>query len=99
MELVKKLETIVARLHQVQDHLAQMEEQLAALQLENDALQSTLHERERSLQELQDKLERAPQRGAEAREGVQPEEDTDIRQQILHYLSEIDQCIEWLSKQ
>ena len=99
MELVKKLETIVARLHQVQERLIHMEEQQAMLRRENNALKTALAEQEDQVRELQDRLERAPQRGVDMREGVQPEVDTDIRQQILHYLSEIDKCIDWLSKQ
>lgn len=99
MELAKKLESIVTRLRLVQDRLAELEARNQELLQENTALKTALARREKTVPALQNKLETAPRGRNEAADGVPPELDTDIRQQIMHYLSEIDKCIEWLSRQ
>lgn len=99
MELTKKLEQITAKLRRVGEKMAGLEQANTHLLAENQQLKDELAQRTSDATALQDKLERIQQRNTEVAEGVRPELNREIRQQIDHYLTEIDQCIEWLKQQ
>ena len=99
MELTKKLEQITAKLRRVGEKIANLEQANANLLAENEQLKNELAQRNTDAKALQDKLERIQLRSTEVEEGVRPELNREIRQQIDQYLTEIDQCIEWLKQQ
>lgn len=99
MELTKKLEQITAKLRRVAEKMADLEQANTSLLAENEQLKNELAQRTTDAKALQDKLERIQLKSAEVEEGVRPELNREIRQQIDHYLTEIDQCIEWLKQQ
>ncbi len=99
MELSKKLEEIAIKLRRVREKVDHLEEENGSLRTENEQLKTELTQRTDEAKALQDKLERARRKSKSGSEGAQPELDQEIRQQIDHYISEIDQCIDWLKQQ
>lgn len=100
MQLSEKLEFITEKLLRVQQKLKALEQDNASLMADNKRLIVEL----RSIQNEKtvankNILEHAEQDKEEKKEGTRAALDQDIHQQIDHYLSEIDHCIEWLRQQ
>jgi len=100
MRLSEKLEHIVGKLQNLQRKLERLEKDKANLQAENDKLKTGLQ----ALQTSKDAavyniLEHVEKEEQGKEEETRAALDQDIRQQIDHYLSEIDRCIEWLREQ
>lgn len=71
-----------------------------ALRTANEALEQKLYAMEERLAAVKHNFsEHAPAKVEEQQAGIRAVLDQDIRQQIDHYLSEIDQCIDWLRQQ
>lgn len=100
MELFEKLQQLTEKLHRLQQKLQGLEENNISLEAENKQLktelQSLQNEKEVAVNNI---LEHAQQGEKEEKEGKRAVLDQDIHQQIDHYLSEIDNCIEWLRQQ
>ncbi len=100
MRLSEKLENIVEKLQNLQRKLQELEQDKANLKAENNKLKTGLQalqtSKDAAVHNILEHVEKEEQ-GKE--EGKRAALNQDIRQQIDHYLSEIDQCIEWLREQ
>ena len=100
MRLSKKLEQVAGKLQHLQLKLQELEQDKVSLQEENEKLKLKLQVLPKSKTvAIHNILEHAEREGEEKSEGTRAVLDQDIRQQIDHYLSEIDHCIEWLREQ
>lgn len=100
MELSNRLQSIVQKLEDLQQKTQVLADENAELRAVNQTLKQQL----KSQQDAVDKAghnisEHAPVSKEKQQEGVRAALDQDIRQQIDHYLKEIDKCIEWLGQQ
>lgn len=92
------MDQIEVKLRQLGSKLDNLSEQNKGLRQENEQLKAERDRQSGTLAALQDKLERSQQTLTKRDEGNEPPGD-DLRQQIDHYLREIDKCIGWLSRQ
>ena len=100
MGLSEKLDHIVGQLQNLQHKLQDLEQDKANLQAENNKLKIGLQALQTSKNAaVHNILEHVEKEDKGKEEGTRAALDQDIRQQIDHYLSEIDQCIEWLREQ
>jgi regulator of replication initiation timing len=95
--------TLSERVHGMAQKLQTVAEHLQTLRAENSALQQTNRELNDRLAAAATALEKAhaakPEDAGQKRQGVdapQPEPDEKLREQIEHYIAEIDKCIDWL---
>lgn len=100
MDSSKRLSTIVEKLERLQQKVQQLNSENEDLRAVNKTLSHRLQQwqKEQVVAE-QNILEHAPAETVKQQRGVQATSNQDIRQQIDHYLSEIDKCIEWLREQ
>jgi regulator of replication initiation timing len=100
MEISNRLQAIVEKLQQLQQNTQALTAENARLRATNDTLEKQLHAREQQQAAAYHNFsEHAPVESEEQQQDVRAVLDQDIRQQIDHYLSEIDKCIEWLKQQ
>ena len=100
MELSTRLQEVVVKLERLQRKLQTVEAENDRLRAEKKALQQQLDARPKAADPAQQNIsERAPRGKNTEQKGVRAALDQDIRQQIDHYLKEIDKCIEWLGQQ
>jgi len=100
MELSTRLQQVVRRLEDVQVKLHALEAENQQLRVENNALKNQLEQQAKAAEPTEQNIsEHAPQQKEMEQKGVRAASDQDIRQQIDHYLKEIDKCIEWLGQQ
>ncbi len=98
MDLSKRLDSIELKIRQLAsklDRLTQENEQLLA---ENHQLKTDLDRQQGLVSALKDKLERTQREMDERRYEADEPDRASIRQQIDHYLREIDKCIDWLEQ-
>ncbi|MEM1216387.1 MAG: hypothetical protein AAGJ82_11915 [Bacteroidota bacterium] len=100
MNTIKRLQQITSRLHEVRDKMLRIEAENARLRAANTDLEEQLTASADALATARNNiLEHAPATEEQEQQGVLATTDHDIRQQIDHYLSEIDKCMEWLRQQ
>lgn len=99
MELSKRLQQVVQRLESLHEKVKVLEAENSQLRAANNALQHQLDAKPSAAPVGQNISERAPRNKDTKQKGVRAALDQDIRQQIDHYLKEIDKCIEWLGQQ
>lgn len=100
MELSTRLHEVVRKLESLQRKLQAIETENNQLRAENKALKQQLEEQPQAAAPAEENIsERAPRGKSTEQKGVRAALDQDIRQQIDHYLKEIDKCIEWLGQQ
>lgn len=100
MRLSEKLEQVAGKLQHLQRKLQDIEQDNASLKAENEKLKLGLQVLpESKTAAIHNILEHAEKEKKEKSEEKRAVLDQDIRQQIDHYLSEIDHCIEWLREQ
>lgn len=100
MELSTRLQEVVRKLESLRTKLQAIEAENDQLRAENKALKQQLETQPSAAEPAEENIsERAPQGKKTEQKGVRAALDQDIRQQIDHYLKEIDKCIEWLGQQ
>ena len=99
MELSTRLQQVVQRLESLHEKVKTLEAENNQLRAENKALKHQLDAKPSAAPVGQNISERAPRNKDTKQKGVRAALDQDIRQQIDHYLKEIDKCIEWLGQQ
>lgn len=100
MNTTQRLQQIAVRLREVHDKMLRIEAENARLRAANTELEERLKESVEALTKAKHNiLEHAPATEEGQNSDVRAAMDQDIRQQIDHYLSEIDKCIEWLREQ
>ena len=100
MELNSRLQDIVRRLEELQRRQVKLIAENDRLRAENHTLNQRLEARRDVVDPTEPNIsEHVPMSEQKQRENVRATLDQDIRQQIDHYLSEIDKCIEWLGRQ
>lgn len=98
--MITRLEHILQRLESLQQKMQDLEAENKALQARNNELKQQLEEQQMAVKKAgQNISEHAPVKTGKEQNGVRAALDQDIRQQIDHYLKEIDKCIEWLGEQ
>lgn len=99
MHLLKQLDHIELKIRQLGQKVERLQRENESLRADNLELKTELDRQRGVVGSLKDKLERTQQE-LERRDSVQsgPPAD-DLREQIDHYLREIDRCIEWLEQQ
>ena len=100
MELNTRLQQIIQKLESLQNKLQVQEAENDRLRAVNQTLKQQLDTQQKAMEKAgHNILEHAPVSKEKQQEGVRAALDQDIRQQIDHYLKEIDKCIEWLGQQ
>lgn len=100
MELSTRLQQVVQKLESLHAKVQALEAENNQLRAENRALQHQLDAKPSAAASVgQNISEHAPRNEHTKQKGVRAALDQDIRQQIDHYLKEIDKCIEWLGQQ
>lgn len=100
MESTKRLSIIVEKLERLQQRVGQLNKDNEDLRAINESLSNKLQDWKKEQLAVQHNIsEHAPVVNDKREQQVQATSDQDIRQQIDHYLSEIDKCIEWLREQ
>ncbi|MGB3546199.1 MAG: hypothetical protein WBA17_04450 [Saprospiraceae bacterium] len=89
MKLSEKLDGLELKLRQLAGKLARMDREADEMARENNRLKTELDRQNGVVSSLKDKLARVQ------RDSAEPNGE-DTREQIDHYLREIDRCIEWL---
>lgn len=100
MELTNRLQSIVQKLEDLQRKTQVLANENAELRAVNQTLKQQLETQQEAVEKAGHNIsEHAPVSKEKQQEGVRAALDQDIRQQIDHYLKEIDKCIEWLGQQ
>ena len=100
MELSTRLQQVVRKLEMLHNKVQALEAENNQLRAENDTLKHQLSSQPaKAAATGQNITEHAPRMKGKEQKGVRAVLDQDIRQQIDHYLKEIDKCIEWLGQQ
>lgn len=100
MELNTRLQQIIQQLERLQNKQQELEAENDRLRAANQTLNQQLATQQRAVEQAGHNISEHALRSKEKQqEGVRATLDQDIRQQIDHYLSEIDKCIEWLGQQ
>lgn len=96
MNISERLESIELKIRQLALKLRQLTRENSALREENQQLQTTLRQRDETLAELRNQLQNVNLTLDEQRQGdtVQTEK---FKEQVDHYIQEIDRCIAWLT--
>ena len=99
MELSTRLQEVVRKLERLQQRMQALSTENEQLRAENKALLHQLEQQPQAEAPVgQNISEHAPRVKSTEQKGVRAALDQDIRQQIDHYLKEIDKCIEWLGQ-
>jgi regulator of replication initiation timing len=100
MESSKRLSIIVEKLERLQQKVQQLSSENDELRAVNKNLSNRLRDWQNDQTIAKQNIsEHAPVEIEKQQQEVRATSDQDIRQQIDHYLSEIDKCIEWLREQ
>ena len=100
MELNTRLQKIVQKLERLQNKLQAMDAENDRLRAVNQTLKQQLETQQKAVEKAGHNIsEHAPVSKEKKQKEVRAALDQDIRQQIDHYLKEIDKCIEWLGQQ
>jgi regulator of replication initiation timing len=100
MESSKRLSIIVEKLERLQQKMQQLSSENEDLRAINKSLNNRLRDGQKAPTPAEQNIsEHAPAEKEKQQQEVRATSDQDIRQQIDHYLSEIDKCIEWLREQ
>ncbi|MEL7222453.1 MAG: hypothetical protein AAGJ93_14115 [Bacteroidota bacterium] len=100
MESAKRLTIIVEKLERLYQKVEQLSKDNEDLRAVNKSLNNKLRDWQNEQAAVKHNIsEHAPVEQAKQEQEVRATKDQDIRQQIDHYLSEIDKCIEWLREQ
>ena len=99
MELSTRLQQVVQKLESLHAKVEALEAENNQLRAENKVLQHQLEAKPSAAPAGQYISEHVPRNENTKQKGVRAVLDQDIRQQIDHYLKEIDKCIEWLGQQ
>jgi regulator of replication initiation timing len=101
MELSTRLQDTIRKLESLHAKMQHLEADRDRLRAENTTLKQELDQYAKgSLASATENIsEHAPQGSNQEQQGVRAALDQDIRQQIDHYLKELDKCIEWLGQQ
>ena len=100
MELSETLDRFELKVRQLGSKLDRLQRENAELQQENKRLKAEVDRSKGTIDSLQEKLERTHQGVVSQAEGspVPGPARQELREQIDHYLREIDKCIEWLEQ-
>ena len=98
MSWLEQIEQVEIKVRQLASKLERLEQENTDLRQENEQLKAERDRQTGALSALKYKLERSQQK-LEERENVNDAPEGNLRDQIDHYLQEIDTCIEWLSQQ
>jgi multidrug resistance efflux pump len=100
MELFETLDRFELKVRQLGSKLERLQRENAELQEVNKKLKAEVDRGKGTIDTLREKLERTHQ-GVGSPSGSNHEPDSsrqELREQIDHYLREIDKCIEWLEQ-
>lgn len=96
--LEKKLERILKQMSVVEDQYASLKKENQAIKEENLKLKSDIYSKTEEISVLRDRFDNFKRKNVAGNNTINVMDSEKMRTEIMHYIREVDKCLEWLSK-